>query len=129
MDGVAEQAPLEVAWSRHSLAAILVPSSFSTISTELSQCAFLLPAKEAVMSRLAIVLMSALSVTSATAQDAASGRSHEPAAASAYETQPFLFDGRMRGDGMRQRGPADNRHPNVGAIDVQPKANEPGRER
>ena len=129
MDGVAEQAALDIAWSRHSLAAFLAPSSFSTISTELSHCAFLLSAKEPVMSRLAILFVSALSVTSATAQDTASGRSHEPAAASAYETQPFLFDGRMRGDGMRQRGRADNRHPNVGAIDVQPKANEPGRER
>jgi hypothetical protein len=80
------------------------------------------------MSRLAIVLASALSVTSATAQDTGSGRSREPSAARAYETQPFLFDGRMRGDGIRQRAPADNRIPNAGTTGVQPKANQPGRE-
>jgi hypothetical protein len=35
----------------------------------------------------------------------------------------------MRGDGVRQRAPADNHHPNAGTIVVQPKASQPGRER
>jgi hypothetical protein len=45
------------------------------------------------------------------------------------EHQPFLFDGRMRGDGARQGALSDNHHPNAGAIVVPPKASPPGRER
>jgi hypothetical protein len=81
------------------------------------------------MSRLAIAFVLALTATAANAQDTTSGQSRAPAVASANGTQPFLFDGRMRGDGARQRPPADNRHLNAGTIVVQPKASQPGRER
>jgi hypothetical protein len=35
-------------------------------------------------------------------------------------TQPFLFDGRMKGDGERRGTQADKRRANTGAIVVQP---------
>ena len=54
---------------------------------------------------------------------------YTPAVASANGTQPFLFDGRMRGDGVGQGALADDHHPNAGAIVVPPKASQPGRER
>ena len=81
------------------------------------------------MSRLAIAFVSALAATAANAQDTKSGQSHAPAVASANGTRPFLFDGRMPGDGVRQRALADDHHPNAGAIVVPPKASQPGRER
>ena len=80
------------------------------------------------MSRLAIAFVLALAATAVNAQDTTSVQSPAPAAASTYETQPFLFDGRMRGDGVRQRAPADNRHPTTGTIVVPPKASQPGHE-
>jgi len=80
------------------------------------------------MSRAAIAFVLALAATAANAQGTKSGQSHTPAAASADETRPFLFDGRMRGDGARQRVRADDRHPNAGAIVMPPQANQPGRE-
>jgi hypothetical protein len=55
------------------------------------------------MSKLAIVLVSAFAVTLATAQDTASGQRRGPATTSTYETHLFLFDGPMRGDGIRHR--------------------------
>ena len=79
------------------------------------------------MSRLTIALMLTLTATGANAQDARSGQSHTPA--SANVTQPFLFDGRMRGDGVRQRALSDDRHPNAGAIVVTPEVGQPERER
>jgi len=54
------------------------------------------------MSRLAIALVLALAATAANAQDTKSEQSHTPAVDSAKGTRPFLFDGRMRGDGVRQ---------------------------
>ena len=81
------------------------------------------------MSRLATAFVLALAATAANAQDTTSGQSRTPDVASTYGTQPFHFDGRMRGDGVRQRAPADNHHPNAGTIIVQPEANQPGRER
>ena len=81
------------------------------------------------MSRLAIAFVLALAATVANAQDIKSGQSHTPAAAGADGTRPFLFDGRMRGDGVRQGAPAGDRHPNAGAIVMPPKASQPGRER
>jgi len=81
------------------------------------------------MSRLAIAFVLTLAATAANAQNTTSGQSRTPAAASANGTQPFLFDGRMRGDGLRQGVPADDHHPNAGTIVVQPKASQPGRER
>ena len=77
------------------------------------------------MSKLAIALV--LAATAANAQDTKSG--HTPAVASANGTPPFLFDGRMRGDGVRQGALADDHHPDAGAIVVPPKARQRGRER
>jgi hypothetical protein len=81
------------------------------------------------MSRLAIAFVVALAATTANAQDTKSGQSPTPAVAGADGTRPFLFDGRMRGDGVRQGALADDRHLNAGAIVVPPKASEPGRGR
>ena len=81
------------------------------------------------MSRLAIAVALALAATAANAQDSASGQSNTPAISGANETQPFLFDGRMRGDGVRQGARPDDHHPNAGAVVVQPKAGQPVRQR
>jgi hypothetical protein len=81
------------------------------------------------MSRPAIAFVLALAATAANAQDTKSGQSHTPAVASSNGAQPFLFDGRMRGDGVRQGQLADDHHPNAGAIVVPPKASQPARER
>jgi len=81
------------------------------------------------MSRLAIAFVLALAASTASKQDATLGPSPSSAIANPNGTQPFLFDGRMRGDGARQGAPTDVRHPNAGAIVVQPKADQPGRER
>jgi hypothetical protein len=81
------------------------------------------------MSRLAIAFMLVLAATAANAQDTKPAQSRTPAVASANGTRPFLFDGRMRGDGVRQGAPADDHHSNVGAIVMPPKASQPERER
>jgi hypothetical protein len=80
------------------------------------------------MSRLAIAFVSALAATAANAQNTKPEQLPTPAAASANETRPFLFDGRMKGDGERQRAPADDHHPNAGAVVMPPKASQPARE-
>ena len=77
------------------------------------------------MSRLAIAFLLALAATAASAQDTGSGPSQAPAAANENGPRPFLFDGRMRGDGSRQRALPDGRHPNTGAIVMPPKASQP----
>jgi hypothetical protein len=82
-----------------------------------------------VMSRLAIALVVALAATGANPQDTKSGQSDTPAVARANGTRPFLFDGRMPGDGVRRGAVTDDYHPNAGAIVVPPKASQPGRER
>jgi hypothetical protein len=81
------------------------------------------------MSRLAIAFVLVLAATAANAQDTTSGQSRTPTVASTYGTQPFLFDGRMRDDGVRQQVPADHHHSNAGAIVMEPKAGQPARER
>jgi hypothetical protein len=80
-----------------------------------------------IMSRLVVAFALVLAATTATAQDALPRQSQAPAAPSTNGTQPFLFDGRMKGDGVRRREQVDNRHPNAGAIVVQPKASQPER--
>jgi hypothetical protein len=80
------------------------------------------------MSRLAIAFVAALATVAANAQDTRSGQSQTLAAAGANGTRPILYDARMPGDGVRQRAPSDDRHPNAGAIVVAPKASPPGRE-
>jgi hypothetical protein len=81
------------------------------------------------MSKPATAFVLVLAATAANAQDTRSEQSRTPAVASADGTRPFLFDGRMRGDGVRQGALADDHHPNAGAIVVPPKASQPGRER
>ena len=79
------------------------------------------------MSKLAIVFV--LAATAANAQDTKSGQSYTPAVASANETRPFLFDGRMPGDGIRQGSLPHDRYPTAGTIVATPKASQPARER
>jgi hypothetical protein len=81
------------------------------------------------MSRLAIAFLLALAATAVNAQDTKSEQPRTPAVPSADGTRPFLFDGRMRGDGARQGTLVDDRHPNAGAIVMPPKASQPERER
>jgi hypothetical protein len=83
------------------------------------------------MSRLAIAFVLALAATTANAQDTKSEQSQTPAVAGGNGLRPFLFDGRMPGDGSRrqQRAVADENHPNAGAIVVPPKVSQPERER
>jgi len=80
------------------------------------------------MSRLAIALVLALASVAANAQDTKPGRSQAPADPGAHDTRPFLYDGRMKGDGARP-GTAVDHHPNAGAIVMPPKASQPERER
>jgi hypothetical protein len=82
-----------------------------------------------VMSRLAIAFVLALASIAANAQDAKPEQSQAPAVPSANGTRPFLFDGRMIGDGARQGTLPDDHHPNAGAIVMPPKASQPERER
>ena len=82
-----------------------------------------------VMSKLAIALVVALAATGANAQDTKSGQSDTPAVASANGTRPFLFDGRMPGDGVRRGAITDDHHSNAGTIVMPPKASQPARER
>ena len=79
------------------------------------------------MSRLTIAFVLALAATAASAQGSKSDRSQT--LASANETRPFLFDGRMKDDGTRRAAPADRRHPNgdIGVIIMPPKASQPAR--
>jgi|GEM_PF-5648530 len=81
------------------------------------------------MSRLAIAFALALASAAASAEGIRSDQPQTPAGAGANETRPFLFDGRMIGDGARQRTSADDRHPSAGAVVMPPKARQPDRER
>jgi hypothetical protein len=81
------------------------------------------------MSRLAIALVVALAATGANAQDTKSGQSDTPAVTSANGTRPFLFDGRMPGDGVRRGAITDDHQSNAGTIVMPPKASQPARER
>jgi hypothetical protein len=80
------------------------------------------------MSRLAIAFVSALAATTANAQATKSEQSQTPAVASANATRPFLFDGRMIGDGDRQRALIDDRRSSNGAIVIPPRASKPASE-
>jgi hypothetical protein len=81
------------------------------------------------MSRSAIAFVLALAATAANAQDTRSEQSQTPAGASGNGLRPFLFDGRMPGDGSRQRAVAEEKHRNAGAIVMPPKPSQPERER
>jgi hypothetical protein len=87
----------------------------------------MLKEEEPIMTRLVVTFALALAATTATAQDAPSRQSQTPAATSTNGTQPFLFDGRMKGDGVPRREQVENRYPNAGAIIVQPKESQPER--
>jgi hypothetical protein len=80
------------------------------------------------MSRLAIAFVSVLAATTADAQGTKSEQSQTPAVAGANETRPFLFDGRMKGDGDRQRALIGDRRSSTGAIVMPPKASKPASE-
>ena len=82
-----------------------------------------------IMSRLAIALVVALAATGANAQDTKSGQSDTSAVARANGTRPFLFDGRMPGDGVRRGAITDDHYSNAGTIVMPPKASQPARER
>jgi hypothetical protein len=73
--------------------------------------------------------VSALAATTANAQATKSEQPQAPAVAGANETRPFLFDGRMTGDGDRQRALIDDRRSNSGAIVMPPKASKPASDR
>ena len=68
------------------------------------------------MLRLATAFLLTLATATASAQDTKSRQPQAPATTSADETRPFLFDGRMIGDGRRHIEPAGNKHPNAGAV-------------
>jgi hypothetical protein len=80
------------------------------------------------MSRLATAFVLVLAATAADAQDTKSGQLDTPVA-SGNGTRTCLFDGRLPGDGARQRALANDRHPNAGTIVMPPKASQPARER
>lgn len=81
------------------------------------------------MPRLAVALALALTATAAAnAENSNSGLSQAPAAAGKNGTRPLLFDGRLPGDGIRERAYARDLHPGVGTIVVPPKASQPERE-
>jgi hypothetical protein len=113
------------------MAAILKPGFFPTVAeTESCRRTFAPRARAgAVMSRPAIAFVLILAATAANAQDIRSEQSQTPAVAGANGTRPFLFDGRMPGDGVRRGALADDHHPNAGAIVMPPKASQPERER
>jgi len=80
------------------------------------------------MSKLTIAFVLGLTATATYAFDKATAQSQTAAVAAATVTQPFMFDGRMRGDGARQGVPTNRQRRNAGAIVVQPKADQPRRE-
>jgi hypothetical protein len=72
------------------------------------------------MSRMAIACAFALAALPCSAQEASSAR---PAATSVTDGRPFLFDGLMKRDGVRQGTQADHRRRrNSGAMVVDPEA-------
>ena len=79
------------------------------------------------MSRLVIAFMIALAATAANAQNTKTEHSQTPTVANANEARPFLFDGRMKGDGDRQRVLTDDHHSNAGAV-VMPAKSKPVRQ-
>lgn len=81
------------------------------------------------MQRPAIAFVLALAAIAASAQDTKPAQSHTQVVTGASGTRPFLFDGRMRGDGLRQGAPAVDHYPNAGAIVVPPKVRQLGRDR
>ncbi len=80
------------------------------------------------MPRLAVGFFLALAATASSAQDMTT-KSQTPAIAKASERQPFLYDGRMWGDGGRQRKFGHDHNPNTGAIVMPPNASQPERKR
>ena len=70
------------------------------------------------MLKLTIACALTLVATLVNAQDSKAQQTRTPV--SADETRPFLFDGRMIGDGKRQNAPVDRRRSNSGAIVVSP---------
>jgi hypothetical protein len=80
-----------------------------------------------IMSRLAIAFVMALAATAAQAQDTKSGQSPQPTVGSENETKPFLFDGRLPGDGDQKKKEErlHDKNPNSGTVIMPPKTGEP----
>lgn len=107
------------------VAAILMPDFSRTVTkTEPDPRALEKP----IISRLAVALVLALAATAANAQDGKSGPSQTPPAPGVDGTRPFLFEGRMKNDGVRREASTDDRHPSAGAIVMPPKTGNPARE-
>jgi len=119
------QAEVGVVDSRHSKAGLFpTPTGTELYRRTLVRA----QSEEPVMSRLAIAFVLSLAATAANAQETRSEQSQTPFASS-NGTRPFLFDGRMKGDGVRQGAHAYDHHPSPGAIVMPPKASQPERER
>ena len=80
------------------------------------------------MSKLAIAFVLAFATTAANAQNTGSEKSKTPTVAGVNDTQPFLFDARMRGDGNRRPTLTNDHRPGAGAVIMPPTATQPKRE-
>lgn len=81
------------------------------------------------MSRLTLAFVAALAATAAHAQATTSEQAQTPAVAGTDGTRPFLFDGRMKGDGERKPARIDDRRSSSGAIVMPPQASKPASDR
>lgn len=72
------------------------------------------------MSRLAIAFLAALAATAANAQT----QSQTPLVTT-DGSRPFLFDGRMKGDGERQPARVNDHRSNAGAVVMPAQAKQP----
>jgi hypothetical protein len=71
----------------------------------------------------------ALAATAAHAQDTKSGQSPAPTVGSENESKPFLFDGRLPGDGEKKKEERlHDKNPNSGTVIMPPKTSEPKRD-
>jgi hypothetical protein len=77
------------------------------------------------MSRVVIACAFALAATPCSAQEASSDR--PVPGTSVTDGRPFLFDGRMKADGIRHGTQADHRRRNSGVVVVEPETRQPAR--
>ena len=80
------------------------------------------------MSRLALAFVLAFATTASNAQNTRSEQSRTSTFAGVSDTQPFLFDGRIKGDGNRGRALSDDHRPRAGVVIMPPKAAQPAHE-
>lgn len=79
------------------------------------------------MTRLIVALAVVLAASAALAQETRSDQPRQPAMAGVSDTRPFLFDGRMRGDGHRDRALPAGQASSAGAVTIQPETMAPAR--